>query len=54
MSFAIPRLVVLGSIRKQAEQDMGIKPISSTPPMAFVSAPPSRVFSSLFDSLHYK
>jgi hypothetical protein len=29
---AIPRLVVLGSIRKQAEQAGGGKPVSSTPP----------------------
>ena len=29
---AIPELVVLGSIRKQAEQAMGSKPVSSTPP----------------------
>ena len=27
-----PRLVVLGSIRKQAEQAMGSKPVSSSPP----------------------
>ena len=26
---SIPGLVVLGSIRKQAEQDRGIKPVSS-------------------------
>jgi hypothetical protein len=29
---AIPGLVVLGSIRKQAEQGRGSKPVSSTPP----------------------
>jgi hypothetical protein len=29
---AIPGLVVLGSVRKQAEQAMGSKQISSTPP----------------------
>jgi hypothetical protein len=29
---AIPGLVVLGSIRKQAEQARGSKPISNTPP----------------------
>jgi hypothetical protein len=29
---AIPRLVVLGSIRKQAEQAVGSKPVSSTLP----------------------
>jgi hypothetical protein len=29
---AIPRLVVLGSTRKQAEQAKGSKPVSSTPP----------------------
>ena len=29
---ATPGLVVLGSIRKQAEQAMGSKPGSSTPP----------------------
>jgi len=29
---AIPGLVVLGSIRKQAEQEIGNKPVSSTPP----------------------
>ena len=29
---AIPGLVVLGSIRKQAEQAMRSKPVSSTPP----------------------
>jgi hypothetical protein len=29
---AIPGLVVLGSIRKQAEQARGSKPVSSTPP----------------------
>jgi hypothetical protein len=28
----IPGLVVLGSIRKQAEQGMGSKPVSRTPP----------------------
>jgi hypothetical protein len=28
----IPGLVVLGSIRKQAEQAKGYKPVSSTPP----------------------
>ena len=28
----IPGLVVLGSIRKQAEQAWGSKPVSSTPP----------------------
>jgi hypothetical protein len=28
----IPGLVVLGSIRKQAEQAMGSKPVSSIPP----------------------
>lgn len=29
---ATPGLVVLGSIRKEAEQDMNSKPVSSTPP----------------------
>jgi hypothetical protein len=29
---AIPGLVVLGSVRKQAEQARGSKPVSSTPP----------------------
>jgi hypothetical protein len=29
---AIPGLVVLGSIRKQAEQARGSKPVSNTPP----------------------
>jgi hypothetical protein len=29
---SIPGLVVLGSIRKQAEQAMGCKPVSCTPP----------------------
>jgi hypothetical protein len=29
---AIPRLVVLGSIRKQAEQGRGGKPVSDIPP----------------------
>jgi hypothetical protein len=29
---AIPGLVILGSIRKQAEQGRGSKPVSSTPP----------------------
>jgi hypothetical protein len=29
---AIPGLVILGSIRKQAEQTMRSKPISSVPP----------------------
>jgi hypothetical protein len=29
---AIPRLVVLGSIRKQAEQARGSKPVSNIPP----------------------
>jgi hypothetical protein len=29
---AIPGLVVLGSIRQQAEQERGSKPVSSTPP----------------------
>jgi hypothetical protein len=28
----IPGMVVLGCIRKQAEQTMGSKPVSSTPP----------------------
>jgi hypothetical protein len=28
----IPRLVILGSIRKQVEQAMRSKPVSSTPP----------------------
>ena len=32
VSGAIPGLVVLGSIKKQAEQAMGSKPVSSTPP----------------------
>jgi hypothetical protein len=32
VSGAIPGLVVLGSIRKQAEQARGSKPVSSTPP----------------------
>jgi hypothetical protein len=30
----IPRLVALGSIRKQVEQAMETKPVSSTPPWA--------------------
>jgi hypothetical protein len=34
MGGAIPGLVVLGSIRKQAEQARGSKPVSSTPSMA--------------------
>jgi hypothetical protein len=29
---AIPGLVVLGSVRKQAEQARGSKPVSNTPP----------------------
>jgi hypothetical protein len=29
---AIPELVVLGSVRKQAEQPRGIKPVSNIPP----------------------
>ena len=29
---AIPGLAVLGSIRKQAEQDRGSKPVSNIPP----------------------
>jgi hypothetical protein len=29
---AIPGMVVLGSIRKQAKQDMGSKAVSSIPP----------------------
>jgi hypothetical protein len=32
VSEAIPRLVVLDSVRKQAEQARGSKPVSSTPP----------------------
>jgi hypothetical protein len=32
VSGAIPVLVVLGSLRKQAEQAMGSKPISNIPP----------------------
>jgi hypothetical protein len=32
MGDAIPELVVLGSIRKQAEQARGSKPISNIPP----------------------
>jgi hypothetical protein len=29
---AIPRMIVLGSIRKQAEQARGSKPVSNIPP----------------------
>jgi hypothetical protein len=40
---AIPGLDVPGSVRKQAEQAMGSKPVSSThTPMASPSAPASR------------
>lgn len=33
---AIPGLVVLGSIRKEAEQVMGSKPVSSSPPWPLI------------------
>jgi hypothetical protein len=39
---AIPGLVVLGSIRKQAEQGRGSKPASSNPPwLLYLLQPPS-------------
>jgi hypothetical protein len=46
---AIPGLVVLGSIRKQAEEAMRHKPASSTPSpsMASAAAPASRFLPCL-------
>jgi hypothetical protein len=35
----IPGLVVLGSIRKQADQDRGNKPVKNIPPWPHASAP---------------
>ena len=37
MSGAISEMVVLGSIRKQAEQAMESKPVSSIPPWPLIS-----------------
>jgi len=42
VSGAIPRLIVLGSIREQAEQAGGSKPVRNIPSMASASAPTSR------------
>ena len=45
---AIPGLVVLGSMREQAEQTLGSKPVSSTPSQpASASAPASRFLPHL-------
>jgi hypothetical protein len=38
---AIHGVVVLGSIRQQAEQARGSKPVSNIPPLASASAPAS-------------
>jgi hypothetical protein len=38
---AISRLVILGSIREQAEQARGSKTVRNIPPMASASAPAS-------------
>ena len=38
MDGAIPWLVILGSIRKKAEQVMGNKPVSSVPPWPLISS----------------
>ena len=35
---AIPELVVLASVREQAEQARGSKPVSSTPPCPCISS----------------
>jgi hypothetical protein len=40
MGGAIPGLVVLGSLRKQAEQAMGNRPVSSTPCPLYQLLPP--------------
>jgi hypothetical protein len=40
MGSVIPRLVVLGSIREQAEQARGSKPVSNIPPWS-LHLPPS-------------
>jgi hypothetical protein len=42
----IPELVVLGSIRKQAEQGKGSKPVSSIPPWPLCQL----LFSDLLES----
>jgi hypothetical protein len=50
-------LVVLGSIRKKAENDLGSKPINSTHPSPPTSADASKTLPSLNscpDSCHYK
>jgi hypothetical protein len=44
---AIPVLVALGSIRKQSEQAMRRKSVSSTPSMTSASAPVSRFLPCL-------
>ena len=44
---AIPGLVVLGFLRKQAEQAMRSKLVNSTPPKASTSAPASRILPRL-------
>jgi hypothetical protein len=49
MDGAIPELVVLGSVRKQAEQATGRKPESSVPPWALHQLLPPG--SSLFEFL---
>lgn len=46
MGSAIPRLVVLGSIRKPAEKAMGNKPVGNTHPMASASTPILQVMPS--------
>ena len=53
----IPGLVVLSSIRKQAEQAMRSKPVSSTPPWSLLQVLPLRflpcipILTSLDDGL---
>jgi hypothetical protein len=45
MGGTIPGLVVLGSIRKEAEQAMGSKPVSSIPPCPLYQLLPPGSFS---------
>jgi len=47
------RVVVLDSIRKQAEQTKGRKPVGNTPSIASTSAPASGFLPSLLLMMHY-
>ena len=47
MGGAIPKLVVLGSIRKQVEQAMRNEPVSSMPLWSLHRAPASRILPCL-------